>query len=117
MIQLGAIAATLLYFARDIVRLVLAWVRGLRNRTAREEPDYRLAWYVIAGSLPIAVVGFLARDLITGPLRNLWVVVGGAARLERGDVVGRGQGHPAPRRAGHADARRAGHRRWCSASR
>jgi undecaprenyl-diphosphatase len=74
-VQLGAIAATLLYFARDIVRLFLAWVRGLRDRTARDEPDYRLAWYVIAGSLPIAVVGFVARDFITGPLRNLWVVV------------------------------------------
>jgi undecaprenyl-diphosphatase len=50
-------------------------VRGLRDRSARDEQDYRLAWYVIAGSLPIAVVGFAARDLITGPLRNLWVVV------------------------------------------
>ncbi|GAA4354929.1 undecaprenyl-diphosphate phosphatase [Angustibacter luteus] len=74
-IQLGAIAATLLYFARDIIRLVLAWARGLRDQARREDPDYKLAWYVIAGSLPIAVVGLAARDLITGPLRNLWVVV------------------------------------------
>jgi undecaprenyl-diphosphatase len=76
-IQLGAIAATLLYFGREIIRLVVAWVRGLRDKSRRDEPDYRLAWYVIAGSLPIAVVGFLARDLITGALRNLWVVVAG----------------------------------------
>jgi undecaprenyl-diphosphatase len=74
-VQLGAILATLLYFARDIARLFMAWVRGLRAEEAREEPDYRLAWYVIVGSLPIAVVGFVAKDLITGPLRNLWVVV------------------------------------------
>ncbi|WP_426560244.1 undecaprenyl-diphosphate phosphatase [Angustibacter sp. McL0619] len=74
-IQLGAIAATLLYFGREIIRLVVAWVRGLRDKSLRDEQDYRLAWYVIAGSLPIAVVGFLARDFITGPLRNLWVVV------------------------------------------
>ncbi len=73
-VQLGAILATLLYFARDIARLVAAWVRGLRTKQAREDPDYRLAWYVIAGSIPVGVVGFLGRDLVTGPLRSLWVV-------------------------------------------
>lgn len=73
-VQLGAIAATLLYFARDIARLVVAWLRGLRNQDAREDPDYRLAWYVIVGSIPVAVVGFVGRDLVKGPLRSLWVV-------------------------------------------
>ena len=38
-IQLGAIAATLLYFARDIVRLVVAWVRGLRDQRAPRGPE------------------------------------------------------------------------------
>ena len=73
-IQFGAIVATFLYFRRDIVRLVSAWARGLASAQARENPDYRFAWYVIAGSLPVAVVGLLAKDLIKGPLRNLWVV-------------------------------------------
>ena len=73
-IQLGAIVATLLYFARDIVRLVVAWVRGLVHKEARDAPDYRLAWYVIAGSIPVGIVGFAGRDLVTGPLRSLWVV-------------------------------------------
>jgi undecaprenyl-diphosphatase len=73
-IQLGAIVATLLYFARDIVRLVVAWVRGLLDKSARDHPDYRLAWYVIAGSIPVGIVGFAGRDLVTGPLRSLWVV-------------------------------------------
>src|SRR3569623_2165944 len=73
-IQLGAIVATFIYFRRDIVRLVGAWVRGLVSAPARRDPDYRIAWYVIAGSLPVAVVGFLAKDLIKGPLRSLWVV-------------------------------------------
>ncbi len=74
-IQLGAIAAALWYFRADLIRLALAWFRGLRSRARRADPDYRFAWYVILGSLPIAVVGFLAKDLITGPLRSLWVVV------------------------------------------
>ena len=73
-IQFGAIVATFLYFRKDITRLVGAWVRGLVSAPARRDPDYRFAWYVIAGSLPVAVVALLARDLIKGPLRSLWVV-------------------------------------------
>jgi undecaprenyl-diphosphatase len=73
-IQVGAIAAVFVYFWRDIVRLSAAWVRGVFSPPARDQFDYRFGWYVIAGSIPIGVVGFLARDLITGPLRSLWVV-------------------------------------------
>ena len=73
-IQLGAIAATLIYFFRDIVRFALAWFRGLRDTQARRDPDYGLAWAVIIGSIPVGVVGFVLRDLISGPLRSLWVV-------------------------------------------
>ncbi len=73
-VQFGAIVATFLYFRRDIVRLAVAWGRGLASEPARREVDYRFAWYVLAGSLPVAVVGFALKDLITGPLRNLWVV-------------------------------------------
>lgn len=74
-IQLGAIVATLLYFARDIARLAMAWFRGLRDKAKRDTVDYRLAWFVIAGSIPIGIVGFALKDVITGPLRSLWVVV------------------------------------------
>jgi undecaprenyl-diphosphatase len=73
-IQLGAIAATLLYFFRDIVRFAVAWFRGLGSAAARKDPDYGLAWAVVIGSIPVGIVGFLARDLISGPLRSLWVV-------------------------------------------
>ncbi len=45
-----------------------------RHRRGREDPDYTLAWAVIVGSLPVGIVGFLARDLISGALRSLWVV-------------------------------------------
>lgn len=73
-IQLGAILAVLFFFWKDISRLFMAWVRGLRSAEARTNPDYGLAWVVIIGSLPIGIVGFLARDFISGPLRSLWVV-------------------------------------------
>jgi undecaprenyl-diphosphatase len=73
-IQLGAIAATLIYFFRDIVRFAVAWFRGLVSPDARKDPDYGLAWAVVIGSLPVGVVGFVGRGLISGPLRSLWVV-------------------------------------------
>ena len=73
-IQVGAIAAVLIYFWSDISRLFMAWIRGLTNPAKRRDPDYRMAWLVIIGSLPIVVIGFAAKELIKGPLRSLWVV-------------------------------------------
>jgi undecaprenyl-diphosphatase len=74
-IQVGTIIAVIIYFRSDIGRLAGAWLRGFVNGQAREAPDYRFAWYVILGSIPIGIVGFLAQGLISGPLRSLWVVV------------------------------------------
>jgi len=83
-IQMGAIAATVLYFFKDIVRLLSAWFRGLLSAEERTHHDYQLAWAVIVGSIPVALVGFLAKDAIKGPLRSLWVV---AAALFAWSVV------------------------------
>ncbi|MCL1872328.1 MAG: undecaprenyl-diphosphatase, partial [Promicromonosporaceae bacterium] len=60
-IQVGAIAAVLVYFWHDIVRLVAAWVQGLANGRERGQ-DYRMAWVVIVGSIPVGIIGFLFRD-------------------------------------------------------
>ena len=60
-IQLGAIAATIVYFFRDIVRLVVAWFRGLLSAEARQEHDYSLAWAVIVGSIPVGSSGWRSR--------------------------------------------------------
>ena len=73
-IQVGAIIAVIVYFRHDIGRLIAAWWTGLFNSDARTQ-DYRLAWFVILGSIPIGIIGFLAKDVISGDLRNLWVVV------------------------------------------
>jgi undecaprenyl-diphosphatase len=75
-IQFGAIVATFLYFRTDILRLARAWVRGIRKPERRGDTDYRFAWSVIIGSIPIGIIGFAARDVIAGPLRSLWVVAG-----------------------------------------
>ncbi|MFT4009992.1 MAG: undecaprenyl-diphosphate phosphatase [Nocardioidaceae bacterium] len=73
-IQMGAIAAVLVYFRRDIWRIARAWFAGLVDPEPRGTLDHRMGWYVIVGSLPIGVVGFLAKDLIRGPFKSLWVV-------------------------------------------
>lgn len=73
-IQSGAIAAVVVFFRADIVRLVRAWFAGLRHAPARAQYDYRFAWFVVWGTIPIGVVGFVARDVVSGPLRSLWVV-------------------------------------------
>jgi undecaprenyl-diphosphatase len=78
-IQTGAIVAVLVYFYRDIARIVSTWVRGLFRAELRGSFDYRFGWFVIWGSLPIGIIGFLLRDFISGSLRNLWVV--GAALI------------------------------------
>ena len=75
-IQVGAIAAVIVFFWADIRRIAVAWVRGLVKPEHRGEFDHRMGWYVIVGSVPIGIVGFVFRDVISGPLRSLWWVAG-----------------------------------------
>ncbi|MEV6586919.1 undecaprenyl-diphosphate phosphatase [Streptomyces acidicola] len=92
-IQVGAIAAVLVYFRKDIARIVSAWFRGLTNREERYHHDYRFAWWVIAATIPIVVVGLAAKPLIQGPLASLWVVAAslivGSAVMWTADQMGR----------------------------
>ena len=62
-----------------------AWFRGLFRPEYRGHFDHRFGWYIIVGSIPIGVVGFLGKDVISGPLRSLWWVGGSLMRLERRD--------------------------------
>ncbi|MCA1983823.1 undecaprenyl-diphosphate phosphatase [Nocardioides nematodiphilus] len=75
-IQMGAIAAVVLYFIKDIVAIVRGWSVGLFQATRRGTFEYRMGWYAIVGTIPIGIVGLLAKDLISGPLRSLWWVGG-----------------------------------------
>ncbi|MDR0488981.1 MAG: undecaprenyl-diphosphate phosphatase [Propionibacteriaceae bacterium] len=72
-IQVGAIAAAILYFWKDIVRLASAWFIGIIH-TSKRGTDYRLGWAVIIGSIPIGIVGLVFRHFIETALRSLWVV-------------------------------------------
>ncbi|TWS25413.1 undecaprenyl-diphosphate phosphatase [Tsukamurella sputi] len=71
--QLGTELAVLIYFARDIYRIVIAWFRGLFDKAERGV-DYRIGWYVIIGTIPIGVLGYLLKDEIRTAARNLYLV-------------------------------------------
>lgn len=71
--QLGTEAAVLVYFARDIVRIVKAWFSGL-FRAGERSADYWLGWWVIIGTIPISTLGLLFKDEIRTGARNLWLV-------------------------------------------
>ncbi|MGI5138416.1 undecaprenyl-diphosphate phosphatase [Streptomyces sp. CA-106110] len=92
-IQVGAIAAVLLYFFKDIVRIVSAWGRGLVDKNERYHHDYKFAWWVIYATIPIVAVGLVAKPLIEGPLASLWVVAAslivGSGVMWAADQMGR----------------------------
>lgn len=72
-IQLGTELAVLVFFAKDIVRIIKAWFIGLFYKDRRDNLDYKMGWYVIVGTIPIGLIGFLAKDAIRDNLRSLWV--------------------------------------------
>ncbi len=73
-IQLGTEAAVLLYFWRDIARIVSRWVRSLSGSVPRSDPDARMGWLVILGSVPIVVLGLVFQNAIETTFRSLWIV-------------------------------------------
>jgi undecaprenyl-diphosphatase len=73
-IQMGAIAAVVLYFVRDIWQIIKAWCLGLVKPEWRGHRDFRMGWYVILGTIPVGIVGLLFRHVIKNDLRSLWVV-------------------------------------------
>ena len=73
-IQLGTVAAVIVYFWRDLVRLTRAFLTGLWRKEPFGTLDARLAWYVLVGTLPIAILGLLFKHHIETSLRSLYVI-------------------------------------------
>jgi undecaprenyl-diphosphatase len=73
-IQMGAIVAVIVYFARDIWNIIRTWVLGLVKPEYRGHRDFRMGWYVIVGTIPVGIVGLLLKNVIKNDLRSLWVV-------------------------------------------
>ncbi|MCX0242641.1 MULTISPECIES: undecaprenyl-diphosphate phosphatase [Streptomyces] len=72
--QIGTEAAVLIYFRKDIARIVSAWFRSLTDRSMRGDHDAKMGWLVIVGSIPIGVLGLAFQDQIEGPFRDLRLI-------------------------------------------
>jgi undecaprenyl-diphosphatase len=72
--QIGTELAVLVYFWGRIMHIIAQWFRSLTGRVPRNDPDARMGWIVIIGTVPIGVLGFLFQDVIRDTFRNLWLV-------------------------------------------
>ncbi|MDQ0841354.1 undecaprenyl-diphosphate phosphatase [Streptomyces sp. V1I6] len=96
--QIGTETAVLIYFRKDIARIVSAWFRSLTDKAMRSDHDAQMGWLVIVGSIPIGVLGVTLKDQIEGPFRDLrliattlivmGIVLGFADRLAARDEAG-----------------------------
>ncbi|MCC5037226.1 undecaprenyl-diphosphate phosphatase [Streptomyces sp. WAC 00631] len=96
--QIGTESAVLIYFRKDIGRILSAWTRSLTDKEMRSDQDAKMGWLVIVGSIPIGVLGLTLKDQIEGPFRDLrliattlivlGVVLGIADRLAARDETG-----------------------------
>ena len=73
-IQLGTMAAVLLYFRADLWRIARTWTASLRRPELRPELDARMGWYIIVGTIPISVFGLAFSDQIEDEARDLYLI-------------------------------------------
>jgi undecaprenyl-diphosphatase len=73
-IQLGTMAAVLLYFRRDLWSIARAWLSQLRVPWRRQSPGARIGWLIILGTVPISVFGLLFKNQIESGARNLYLI-------------------------------------------
>jgi undecaprenyl-diphosphatase len=85
-IQLGTEAAVLIYFRKDLWQIGSTWLASLRRPELRSELNARMGWYLIAATVPIAILGFVFQDQIETAARNLWLV--GSMLIVFGIVLG-----------------------------
>ena len=72
--QIGTEAAVVVFFWRDIVRIIGRWFRSLTGSVPRKDPDALMGWWIILGTIPIVVLGLLFQDQIETTFRSLWIV-------------------------------------------
>ena len=74
--QIGTELAVLIYFRRDIVRIISAWFSQVSRKQllAAEKADARLGWLIIIGTLPIVALGYFGQEIIRNDFRSLWLI-------------------------------------------
>jgi undecaprenyl-diphosphatase len=72
--QVGTELAVVIYFRQDIARILKAWFSSLTKKSERANPDAKMGWYVIIGTIPIGIAGLAFKSSIETTARNLWLV-------------------------------------------
>lgn len=74
-IQIGTVAAVLIYFWRDLAAAFMAWFNSLSKPELRTTPEGKMGWAVFFGTLPVVVAGLLLKKRIeSDEMRSLYVV-------------------------------------------
>jgi undecaprenyl-diphosphatase len=73
-IQLGTMAAVLIYFRADLWRIALAWVRELRVPFRQSSHEAKLGWFIVIGTIPISIFGLAFSDQIESGARSLYLI-------------------------------------------
>jgi undecaprenyl-diphosphatase len=69
--QIGTEVAVLVYFRRDIVRIIRRWAHSICGKVSADDPDARMGWQIIIGTIPIGLAGYLAQQHIRSAFRSL----------------------------------------------
>lgn len=91
-VQLGTTAAIVVYFWRELLHVTVAWFRGFYDRSVRSSLEYKMGWYLVLATVPVAVFGLIFSHQIETGARNLWVIawalIGLAVVLYAAEKVG-----------------------------
>jgi undecaprenyl-diphosphatase len=91
-VQLGTTLAIVIYFWRELLHVIVAWIRGLYDKSVRGTLEYKMGWYLILATIPVGVFGLIFSDQIETGARNLWLIactlIGLALLLAAAEKVG-----------------------------
>lgn len=74
-VHVGSLLAVVIYFRQDVINMTRAWLLSVSsNRGQPLSTDAKLAWMVIAATLPAIIVALLAKDFIEVHLRSTTVI-------------------------------------------
>jgi undecaprenyl-diphosphatase len=91
-VQLGTTLAIVIYFWRELLHVIVAWIRGLYDKSVRGTLEYKMGWYLILATIPVGVFGLIFSHQIETGARNLWLIastlIGLAVLLAAAEKVG-----------------------------
>jgi undecaprenyl-diphosphatase len=92
-VQLGTTLAIVIYFWRELLQVIVAWIRGLYDKSVRGTLEYKMGWYLILATIPVGVFGLIFSHQIETGARNLWLIastlIGLAVLLAAAEKVGK----------------------------